>query len=115
MAKILPALNRSAVLVTPRQPFVDWLRSVDTSSADLEVEDVCAPTIYLLAGAEDDEVLERLVCEASRRIFEDQLEGWYRVRSRWPITRDFETFCLWFDYRAEALLLDLCEDPLAHD
>src|SRR3954470_9186087 len=112
---MLPTLNRSAVLVTPKQPFMDWLRTVDPSNADLEVEDVCEPTIYLAAGTEDDEELERFVSDPSKMTFEDQLEGWYRVRSRDPLTRDFKTVCLWFDYRAEALLLDLCDDPLAHD
>ena len=112
---MLPAVNRSAVVVTPKQPFVDWLMAADPTSADIAPDRICVPAIYLLPGCEDDKELERHVRAASKVIFEEQLDSWYRVRTRWPAVRDFKTFCLWFDYRTDALLLDLCDEPLRHD
>jgi hypothetical protein len=47
-ASMLPTLNRSAVIVTPKQPFLDWLHGVDPTSLDLTLDDVSEPTIYLL-------------------------------------------------------------------
>jgi hypothetical protein len=112
---MLPTLNRSVVMVTPKQPFLDWLLSVDPASAEVAVEVVCKPVFYLLPACEDDAVLEEYVRDACKTIFEDQLDGWYRGRSRWPVVRNFNTFRLWFEYRADALVLDLGDELLRHD
>ena len=41
-------LNRSAIAVTPRQPFLDWLHSADPTSSELTLNDLSQePTIYL--------------------------------------------------------------------
>lgn len=55
-------VNRSAVIVKPAQPFLDWLHGVDPTSAELTLEDLRQePTIYLLAGWETEkEALEHL-------------------------------------------------------
>ena len=42
-------INRSAVVVIPAQPFLDWLHEVDPKSAQLTLNDLRdEPTIYLL-------------------------------------------------------------------
>ena len=42
-------INRSAIVVRPAQPFLDWLHRVDPTSAQLTLEDLRRePTIYLL-------------------------------------------------------------------
>jgi hypothetical protein len=41
-------LNRSAIVVKPKEPFLDWLHAADPSSRDLTLLDlVREPTIYL--------------------------------------------------------------------
>ena len=55
-------------------------------------------------------LLEKVCAE-----IKEQLDGWYRVPSSWPVNRDFDTFQLWFEYRFHSMLVDLCEDPLEHD
>ena len=115
MPPTLRSLNRSAVIVTPRQPFVDWLHRADPTSLTLSLEEVSEPTIYLLPDCEDERDLVAHVRNYSDTIFEDQLDGWYRDQSRWPAERDFKSFCLWFEYRAHTLVLDLCEGSPGHD
>lgn len=109
---MLPTLNRSAVIVTPKQPFLNWLHSADPSSLTFTLEDVSEPTIYLVPDCDDDQDLVAHVRNYCDTIFEDQLAGWYTEQASWPVDRDFETFCLWFEYRAYTLLLDLCDNPL---
>jgi hypothetical protein len=109
---MLPTVNRSAVIVTPKQPFLDWLHGADPTSLALTLDDVSEPTIYLLPDCEDDHDLVAHVRNYCGEIFEEQLDGWYQERSDWPVDRDFGTFCLWFEYRAHTLLLDLCDSPL---
>lgn len=113
---MLPTLNRSAVIVTPKQPFLDWLRRVDPTSADITMEELKSePTLYLLPDCEDDEHMVAHVRKASARIFEDQLDGWYRDETTWPTDRSFGAFRRWFDYQAHTLMLDLCGTPLRRE
>ena len=42
-------INRSAVIVMPREPFLKWLQRVDPTSGELTLADLKRePTIYLL-------------------------------------------------------------------
>jgi hypothetical protein len=42
-----PTLNRSAIVVTPKQPFLDWLHTTDAMSAELTLlELIRDPTIH---------------------------------------------------------------------
>jgi hypothetical protein len=42
-------INRSAIIVKPAQPFLEWLHRVDPTSAHLTLDDLRRePTIYLL-------------------------------------------------------------------
>ena len=46
---LMRAVNRSAVVVVPKQPFLDWLHHVDSSSGKLTLTDLANdPSIYLL-------------------------------------------------------------------
>jgi hypothetical protein len=53
--------------------------------------------------------------EYCSEIFEEQLDGWYRVPSAWPVNRTFGTFIRWFECSFHSVLVDLCDDPLMHD
>jgi len=49
-------INRSALVVKPAQPFLDWLHRVDATSTHLTLDDLrLEPTIYLLPEWETDE------------------------------------------------------------
>jgi hypothetical protein len=53
-------LNRSAVIVIPKQPFLDWLHFVDPTTTELTLQDLCRePTIYLILECESDDEFER--------------------------------------------------------
>jgi len=46
---LVAVLNRSAIVVKPKQPFLDWLHKADPTSDDLTLEDVSNdPAIYLI-------------------------------------------------------------------
>ncbi len=50
--------------------------------------------------------------EACGEIFEEQLNGWYRVPSSWPSRRDLDAFDRWFEWSFHSMVVDLCDDPL---
>lgn len=109
-------LNRSAIVVKPKQRFLDWLHAVDPTSDGITLNDVCRePHIYLIAECDTEEDLVDVLRELCGEIFEEQLDGWYRVPSSWPEDRSYEAFCQWFDYQHHSMLFDLCDEPLIYD
>ena len=112
----MDTINRSAIVVRPAQPFLDWLHRVDSTSAHLNVEDLQQePTIYLVPECDSlDQALEYLG-ESIRDIFEEQLDGWYRAPQVWPAKRDLSTFQSWFEVSFHSMIVDLSDDVLEHD
>ncbi len=101
-------VGRSAIVVTPAQPFLDWLQSVDPTSMELTLADLgIEPTIYLIPECETPEDVADCLRDVFDEIFQNQLDGWYRVRETWPTNRSYEMFCRWFHYSFHSVLLDL--------
>jgi hypothetical protein len=46
------------------------------------------------------------------QIFEEQLDGWYRVPPLWPTRRDLNAFDHWFEWSFHSVVVDLCDGPL---
>jgi len=106
-------LNRSALVVMPKSPFLHWLHSVDPTSSDLGLNDLRHdPTIYLIDDYDHDDDAMALVEAAFDAIFEEQLAGWWQDESVWPDNRTFDMFCQWFEYRLHSMLIDLSGRPL---
>ena len=47
-------------------------------------------------------------------IFEEQLNGWYRVPSVWPEKRDLNAFLQWFECSFHSMVIDVCDERLRH-
>jgi len=112
----MDTINRSAVIVMPAQPFLDWLHQADPTSAELTLEDLRhEPTIYLLPEYDTEEEALGHLKRVCGEIFEEQLDGWYRVPSVWPVDRGFDAFKRWFEYDFHSVVIDFCDDALIHD
>ncbi len=109
-------INRTAIMVRPGQPFLDWLHRADATSGELNLEDLRRePTIYLLPACENEEEARECLEEECGEIFEEQLDGWYRVPSLWPTRRDLNAFDHWFEWSFHSVVVDLCADPLLRE
>jgi hypothetical protein len=106
-------LNRSAIVVTPKKPFLDWVRGVDPSNRGLRMADLeNDPSVYLFpAFSFDQEIVDHLK-KSCTEIFEQELESWDRVRQSWPPDRSFAAFQQWFDYTIHSMIFDLADDRL---
>jgi hypothetical protein len=112
----METINRSAIVVMPAQPFLDWLHRVDPTSTQFTLEDLRRePTIYLLPECENEDAVRKCLRDVCTEIFEEQLDDWYRVPSAWPIQCDFDTFTQWFEYSFHSVLVDLCDDQLIRE
>jgi len=107
------ALNRSAIVVRPQSPLLDWLHTVDPTSASITLVNLTQePTIYLVTECDDSADEETCLQAVYSTIFEDQLDGWWRDRTMWPTPRSLAVFRRWFDCQFHSMLLDLTDEPL---
>ena len=110
------ALNRSAIVVCPKSPFLDWLHAVDPTSASLTLVNLTRePTIYLVDECDDPDDEQACLQAVFATIFEDQLDGWWRDRATWPTPRSLAVFRRWFDCQFHSMLLDLADAPLIEE
>ncbi len=104
--------NRSALVVKPGQPFLDWLHAADPTSLELTLPDLTRePRIYLIPECETSEDVAECIAGNMRRDFYRPV-GWYTDTATWPEDCSYDVFCPWFDYRHHSTLVDLCQERL---
>jgi hypothetical protein len=70
------ALNRSAIVVRPKSPFLDWRHAADPTSVTLTLPDLAQePTIYLIPECGDADEERAALQTVFPTIFEDQRNG----------------------------------------
>ena len=112
----MDTINRSALIVKPTQLFLDWLHEVESTSTHLTLEDLQRePTIYLVPECDSQEQAIEYLGESVGEIFEEHLDGWYRVPAVWPKNRDLPTFQRWFEFSFHSMIVDVCDDVLEHE
>jgi hypothetical protein len=110
-------IKRSLVVVKAKPPFLEWLRSLpDPARDDVTLGDVHDDSsVYLLPEWDDDKDRERLLRRHYARIFERELEGWWRLEDDWPKKRTLAVFEQWFEVEFHSMLVDLARGPLEDD
>jgi hypothetical protein len=106
-------LNRGALIVRPKQPYLDWAASLDDSGLVPNPAD--EQTVYLVPGFADDEEAERILRKIYAEVFERELFGWHTDETAWPKNRTFAMFKKWFQFELHSIVEDLCGFELADD
>ncbi len=104
--------HRTAIVVRPRTPFLDWCKATDDENrlAQEVVDDMQAdPTLYLVDGFSDEQTLKENLAAFWVGIFEATLEGWTSLESEWPSPRTYQMFEDWFDVDVFESVVDLTE------
>ena len=70
------------------------------------------PSILSVTCARLETDLEKCLKRVCMPIFEEQLDGWYRVEELWPLDRSITVFREWFEYRFHSMPIDLANEPL---
>ncbi len=103
-------INRSAVIVRVKQPFIDWANSLDDGpSANLRTHE---STLMLVDEMEDPAEWPHAEKGLWERIFEYQLSGWHRDPKDWPHPRTLSMFHEWFDIELHLGVYDASDDPM---
>jgi|SRR5690349_1583882 hypothetical protein len=109
-------VNRTAVVVTAKQPFLHWLQSVDPTSHDMTLDNLNEdPSIYLLPDSDSEEKAAKYLRKFCQEILTEELDGWWRDPSVWPKDLNFRLFTRWFEWRYHSIVYDLAKGALIRE
>jgi hypothetical protein len=98
--------------LNPKQPFLDWIRTLNDEDSDLTLEQLTDDsTAYLIPELWQDSDQQELLKSYYDVLFEEQLVGWWTDEADWP-KRDLKTFLDWFEVEFHSLVFDLCDEPI---
>lgn len=106
-------INRGAIIVRPKQPYIDWADQLD--DADLLPSREGEKTVYLVPEYDDDMEAMEILSKCYDIIFEAELEGWHTDESAWPKNRTFSMFREWFEFEFHSVVEDLCDYAVVDD
>jgi hypothetical protein len=106
-------INRSLLIVKPKQPFLDWTQTLDDEDKSISLEEITKDSAaYLVPELWQDSDEQELLESCYRVLFELQLEGWWTDEADWPKERNLKMFLDWFEVEFHSLVFDLCDDPI---
>jgi len=100
------ALNRMALIIRPKQPYVDWANSFDDGGPKFDLN-YHRPNVYLIDEVVDPSNLQKVVGRYWREIFEEELQAWMRYSEDWPQRRTLTVFMQWLDVEVAEIVTDL--------
>ena len=115
----MKTINRQAAVVKAKQPFVDWINSVEKADGsstgfDLaQVNDDC--NVYLFEEFDHPDDTRSYFEDFKDEIFEAELMGWYTEPSLWPSDRTNEMFDRWFEVEFHCMVVDIETGRLKRD
>jgi hypothetical protein len=120
-----PDINRSALIIQVKKPFLDWLvytsKEYDSSEDELDpallsTEGFDSKYVYLIPVCDDIDRYEKYLKKNYQKIFEHELSGWYTDPQMWPKNRSWAVFVKWFDYEIQSMVFDMVEGfPLEYE
>ena len=106
------SINRNAVVITPRQPLLDWINNI---YPDSPVEEITHGTVYLVREKDSDEAIERWLQKNFDRIFQNELNNWHTDEEDWEPKRTYKKFKDWFDIQIHSTILDIEDTEIMKD
>jgi hypothetical protein len=108
-------LNRDLLVVRPREPFLEWVRSVfEDEPLDAGVT-VGWTGSFLIPEFDADEDYLAWLSQNCDLIFEMMVSAWARPPELWPEDRSWEAFQSWFEFERIETTWDLVDEPLSSD
>jgi len=104
--------NRSAIIVYPRKPYIEWARTYNESPVETLEQRLNEKHVYLIDWSYEEEIIDALA-PYYQKIFEYELLIWNSYKNEWPQTRTYETFIEWFDVTLCDEIVDMAVDKIA--
>lgn len=119
-ARPISRVDRYILVVTPRDPFLEWVRGLeeqrglgdDERRYRLEEARKAGVATYLVPFSFDPALVIAWVTDHCGLIFETQLQGMESDAQLWPTERTSEIFEEWFDLKLLDAPVDLVDGPV---
>ena len=109
-------INRAAVILRPKQPFLDWAKSLPDPEAPKSLETLdWEPAAYLVPEAESKEQIAKMVETEYEFFFTEALNGWWDEEKDFPKPLTLKMFKEWFSVEIRTVVEDLVDGPIAED
>ena len=108
-------INRAAILLKGKQPFVEWINSVNPDSEKIDIDTVNADNIVYLVDEETGEDPEGWVAQNFEHLMKNELFGWYVDEKVWPKELDIVLFDKWFDVECHSMIVDTVPGDIEED
>lgn len=100
-------INRQAIILKPKQPFIDWC----VSFCEDELEDIKETRTYLLDEDIDD--IEQWLRKKYDKLFKFELETFQFNKKEWPQRRNYKMFKEWFWVDFSTMIFDFEKKPVS--
>ena len=109
-------IDRAVAIIKPGQPFLDWLNRLPNPEPGLTLEELRRDSTAILIPESDDEGgAEAYIRKTHARIFEMELDSWYRDAELWPSKRGYSVFAEWFDVEIYEMVLDASDGRITKE
>lgn len=99
-------INRSALIIKPLQPFIDWCSNLYPEDLD----DIKETRTYLIS--EDIEDIDSWLAKKFDKLFTFELASWHTNKKEWPQKRNYKMFKEWFQIDISRLIYDFEINPI---
>ena len=108
------SINRSAIKIKPKQPFVDWINTNGEDKVTPQQLSGDSPIILLREFfKESDE--EKCLKSKYEEIFFHQLWAWCTDEAVWPESRNWRLFQEWFEIEVSSEVFDMEEEKIERE
>lgn len=110
---MMRSVNRMAIVVMPREPFLAWASSLD-ATARVHVSRTDFTSVYLV-NESDPYSPKQVIRKHFKMIFAELLNSWHTDESQWPARRTEKLFHEWFDTKVVDLVWDFGRGGIVGD
>lgn len=105
-------LNRSALVVRPRQPFVDWLARLAPEEGLNLAELRQQGNVYLIDEVAEESDFAAALESGWKLILENEFAAWDETGTLWPAPLEPALLEEWFELEPQIMAFDLSAQPL---
>lgn len=103
-------LNRTAITIIPKQPFVDWINRLEPT-CPLKVNMHGETSTYLVNDNFDN--AGNVIKKHYKAIFENELLAMWIDQDDWPNPLTFKPFNEWFSYEVSGFVYDTLKKDIS--
>ena len=110
----IETVNRNALIVFPKKPFIDWVNYVfpDDPVSYIEPLEHDMGMVYLLPEKDSTEQSINYLKRTFREIFENELWDWCTDENLWPENLTWKLFTEWFHFSIQSMVVDTVNRPV---